>query len=108
MVDDDMMNAPKVQEIVSTRSISIQGAHELLSMFLDKEREDAVAEGGDKELRIRLDAVCASLVSTSNTDNKTLDKRANKAAKKSAKKERKEKRKREKESSKKSKKSKDS
>ena len=107
MADDDMMDAPKVQEILSTRFISMQEAHELLSRFLVKEHEDAVAEGGDVELLNRLDEVCASLVSTAsniNTDNETQEKRA----KKSAKKERKEKRKREKESSKKSKKSKDS
>ena len=108
MADDDMMDAPKVQEILSTRSISTGEAHELLSRYLVKERGDAVAEGGANELLDRLDEVCASLTSTTNTDNKTHDKSANKAAKKSAKKERKEKRKREKESAKKSKKSKDS
>lgn len=90
------MDAPKVQAILSSKPIATQAAHDLLSRFLAEEHKDAVAEGGDDELLIRLDAVRQSLAPRISTDKDK--KQAKKAAKKSAKKERKQKRKRENES----------
>ena len=105
----DMMNAPKVREVVSSEPISAHAARDLLSRFLEAERRDIVSEAVDNEVLIRLEAVCRTLPkpSTSTTlassaiDEKE-EKRAKKAAKKAAKKERKKKRKREKEESAKS------
>lgn len=128
MTDDN--NAPKVLEVVSSKPMSPQQAHVLMTNFLEKERSSILEESqhGD-ELMFRLDHVRNSLVpssttvlsladeiaaaSTTNdtattTTSKSDDKKAKKAAKKAAKKERKEKRKREKEASKSSKRSKKS
>lgn len=103
MMTDDVMDAPRVQAVLSSNNITTQAAHDLLSRFLAEEHEYAVVEGGEE--LIRLDAVCQSLASSSTaaTTPSDDDKKAKKSAKKSAKKERKEKRKREKESAKKSK-----
>jgi hypothetical protein len=112
------MDAPRVQEVLSSKPITAQAAHDLLSRFLEEERQDVVeAEENGDELLIRLEHVCQSLATSSSSscetptttlasmideaDDSKLDKKARKAAKKKAKKE---KRKREKESSKKSKK----
>lgn len=103
MANDAMMDRPKVEAILSSKPVSTQAAHALLSRFLVEEHQGAVAKGGDDELLIRLDAVCQSLAAACNDDKK-----AKKSPKKSAKKERKEKRRREKESTKKSKKRKTS
>lgn len=107
------MDAPaQVREVLSSKPITAQAAHDLLSRFLEEERQDVVeAEENGDELLIRLGHVCQSLDSSSSAtttlasmidgDDSKLDKKARKAAKKKAKKE---KRKREKESAKKSKK----
>lgn len=98
---DHVMDAPKVREIVSSKPISAQAAHDLLSRFLETERQDIVAEAEGDELLVRLEHVCASIF-VPHTEQTTNEK----AKKKAAKKERKEKRKREKQSAKKNKKSK--
>jgi hypothetical protein len=116
MTVDNMMNAPKVREVVSSKPITAQAAHELLSRFLEAERQDIVSVTVDDEVIIRLEAVCRSLrpstttttrnTSASSSSDEKEQKKAKKAAKKAAKKERKEKRKREKEAAEKSKKTK--
>jgi uncharacterized membrane-anchored protein YhcB (DUF1043 family) len=112
---DNLKDEPRVREVLSSKPITAQAAHDLLSRFLEEERQDVVdAEENGDELLIRLEHVCQSLESSSSAtsttlasmideDESKLDKKARKAAKKKAKKE---KRKREKESAKKSKKSK--
>jgi DNA-directed RNA polymerase subunit F len=51
---------PKVRKVLSSKPITIQAAHDLLSRFLQKEREDGVL-GGVDEVLTRLEAVCHSL-----------------------------------------------
>jgi len=102
MALDNTMDVPKVQVVISCKPVSAQAAHDLLSRFLEAERQDALAEVEDDELLVRLEHVCASLPIAAAAPSDE----PKKGKKKSAKKERKEKRKREKESAKKSKKSK--
>lgn len=100
MTDHAEMDGPKVREVVFSKPTSVKAAHELMSRFLETERQEMIAEVNGDELLLRLEHVCSSLKEQASSD----DKKARKAAKKSAKKERKEKRKREKKSESKKKK----
>ena len=56
-------DAPKVRKVLSSKPISTQAAHDLLSRFLEAELEDGVV-GGVDEVLTRLEVVCRALQQT--------------------------------------------
>ena len=77
----NIMDAPKVRKVLSSKPITAQAAHDLLSRFLEAEREDGVLRGVD-EVLTRLEVICRALpTSQAQESSENEQKRALKAAK---------------------------